>query len=96
MSGFPYYIVMSNSSCKKHPRDRNVLAKDVVNEATGQNPLAGSEEEQVNSDKDPNAVKAGRLGGLKGGKARARKLTADERRAIAKKSANARWQKTSD
>ena len=87
---------MSNSSRKKRLRDRDVLTKELENEATGQKPSGGSEEEQVDSDKDPNAVKVGRLGGLKGAKARARKLTADERRAIAKKAANARWQKTSD
>jgi hypothetical protein len=36
---------------------------------------------------------AGRLGGLKGGKARAEKLTPEERAAIAKKAAEARWSK---
>jgi hypothetical protein len=36
---------------------------------------------------------AGRLGGLKGGKARAEKLTSEERKAIAKKAAEARWSK---
>jgi hypothetical protein len=41
--------------------------------------------------KNPAAVELGRLGGLKGGKARAIKLTADERKDIAKKAANARW-----
>lgn len=40
------------------------------------------------------AAKAlGRLGGLKGGKARAEKLAPAERRAIAKKAAEARWEK---
>ena len=37
------------------------------------------------------AVALGRLGGLKGGKARAAKLTEEQRRAIAKKAARARW-----
>jgi hypothetical protein len=36
---------------------------------------------------------AGRLGGLIGGKARAEKLTSEERKAIAKKAAEARWSK---
>ena len=40
--------------------------------------------------KDPAAVALGRKGGLKGGKARAKKLTAEERSAIAKKAAKAR------
>lgn len=43
--------------------------------------------------KNPAAVLLGRLGGLKGGKARAQKLSAVERSAIAKKAAEARWQK---
>jgi hypothetical protein len=44
-------------------------------------------------EKNPAAVALGRLGGLKGGKARAEKLTANKRSAIAKKAAKARWQK---
>ncbi len=39
---------------------------------------------------------AGRLGGLKGGKARAEKLSSDERKAIAKKAAEQRWAKHRD
>lgn len=41
--------------------------------------------------KNPAAVALGRLGGLKGGKARAAKLSERERRAIAQKAATARW-----
>jgi hypothetical protein len=44
--------------------------------------------------KNPAAVALGRLGGLKGGKARAEKLSAKKRKAIAKKAAEARWRKT--
>jgi hypothetical protein len=44
-------------------------------------------------EKNPAAVALGRLGGLKGGKARAEKLTSAKRKAIAKKAAKARWQK---
>lgn len=43
--------------------------------------------------KNPAAVALGRLGGKKGGEARAKKLTAEQRRAIAKKAAEARWRK---
>jgi hypothetical protein len=42
-------------------------------------------------EKNPAAVALGRLGGLKGGKARADKLTAEQRKAIAKKAAQKRW-----
>lgn len=43
--------------------------------------------------KNPAAVALGRLGGLKGGKARAAKLTAAERSASARKAVLARWAK---
>lgn len=46
------------------------------------------------AEKNPAAVALGRLGGLKGGKARAAKLSDEERSEIAKKAANARWGKT--
>ena len=45
-------------------------------------------------DKVPSAVRAGRLGGLKGGKARAKTLTPTRRKQIAKKAARTRWPKT--
>lgn len=45
----------------------------------------------VPAEKNPAAVLLGRLGGLKGGKARAKKLTKEQRSEIAKKAAQARW-----
>jgi hypothetical protein len=50
-----------------------------------------AESQQESGEKNPAAVALGRLGGLKGGKARAKKLTAKERSEIAKKAAQARW-----
>jgi hypothetical protein len=47
--------------------------------------------QNVVAGKDPAAVTLGRRGGLKGGKARAAKLTAEQRSDIAKKAADARW-----
>jgi hypothetical protein len=47
----------------------------------------------VKSKKNPAAVALGRLGGLKGGKARAKVMTAAERKASARKAAVARWSK---
>lgn len=44
-------------------------------------------------EKNPAAVELGRLGGRKGGKARAEKLTAEQRKEIARKAAKARWEK---
>jgi hypothetical protein len=71
---------------RKRPRDVNELAKQLVGEATG-------EIEPVDPDagKDPAAVALGRKGGLKGGKARAAKMTPEERSAAARNAAAARW-----
>jgi hypothetical protein len=44
-------------------------------------------------EKNPAAVALGKLGGRKGGKARAEKLTPEQRSEIARKAANARWAK---
>lgn len=71
---------------RKRPRDPNQLAKLVVDLATGE-----AEEPNPDVGKDPAAVALGRKGGLKGGKARAEKLTPAERSAAAKNAAKARW-----
>lgn len=62
------------------------LAASIVSEATEAN-ISGL----TIKNKNPHAVALGRLGGKKGGKARAEKLTADQRIEIAKKAAQARW-----
>jgi len=77
---------MPERSSKKKPRDINALAAAIVDEATNEDLPA----DQVPT-KDPNAVALGRRGGLKGGKARAASLTPEERSAIAKRAAVARW-----
>lgn len=81
---------MPDRSRKPRPRDPNQLAKLIVDIATGQvedKPDA----RPGNSVKDPAAVSLGRRGGLKGGKARADKLSARKRSEIARKAAAARW-----
>jgi hypothetical protein len=65
-------------------RDLNELAASIVAEATR------DERSDPAADESP-AVQNGRLGGLKGGKARAEKLSAERRREIAQKAAQARW-----
>ena len=70
----------------KRPRDPNQLAKLIADIATGE-----VTETQTDDGKDPAAVALGRKGGLKGGEARAKKLTAEQRSEIAKKAAKARW-----
>ncbi len=70
---------------KKRPRDPNQLAKSIIGIAIGQ-----IDDREPDSGKDPAAVALGR----KGGKARAAKLSKDERETIAKKAARGRWQKS--
>ena len=67
--------------------DMNQLAKSIVDMATGD-----KDENKVPA-KNPAAVALGRLGGLKGGKARAKSLSAKRRSEIAKKAAKKRWEK---
>ncbi len=71
------------------PTDINQLAAKIVEMATNEQP-------PEDDGKDPAAVALGRKGGLKGGHARAAKLTAEERKASAQKAAAARWVKKSD
>lgn len=77
-----------SSNNKGRTPDVNKLAKSIVDLATG-NPIA----EEPQPIKNQAAVELGRLGGLKGGKARAEKLSAKKRSQIAKQAAIARWNK---
>lgn len=67
--------------------DPNVTAFNVIQEATSED----DEPTEAPRVKNPAAVALGRLGGLKGGKARAAKLTPERRQEIARKAARARW-----
>jgi hypothetical protein len=60
-------------------KDVNQIAKSILDKAT-----------QLR-EKNPAAVALGRLGGLKGGKVRAERLSSKKRKAIAQKAAKARW-----
>jgi hypothetical protein len=71
------------------PTDLNSLAAKIVDVATNEQPPA-------DDGKDPAAVALGRKGGLKGGRARAEKMTPEERREMARKMAAARWGKSTD
>jgi hypothetical protein len=79
-------IAMPKRSSK---RDVNQIAKSIIDQISGDTtpPIPGSPQ------KNPAAVALGRLGGLKGGKARAEKLSKSARKAIARRAANARWRK---
>ncbi len=69
---------------KQGPEDLNQSAFRVVSEATEEN-------KDIPPNKNPAAVALGRLGGLKGGKVRAENLSAEQRSAIARHAALARW-----
>jgi hypothetical protein len=68
--------------------DVNQMAANMIDAISGDLPA-----EQPDPNKNPNAVALGRLGGLKGGRARADSLSAKKRREIALKAATARWSK---
>jgi len=72
----------------KPPVELNKLAAFIVDQTTNEEP-----EPEEKPTKNPAAVELGRLGGLKGGAARAKRLTAKRRSEIAKKAASARWKK---
>ena len=76
------------SRTHKRPRDPNQLGKLIVDISTGgAEDWSPPEAEQ----KNPAAVALGRMGGLKGGKARAEKMSPRQRSMAARKAAKARW-----
>ncbi len=79
---------MPERSSTKRPRDLNQLAAAIVDAATDE-----AAPEPVDDGKDPAAVALGRKGGKKGGAARAKALTPEQRKEIARKAAAARWGK---
>lgn len=72
----------------KKPADLNRLAAAIVGDATDEEGAAPIKQDDG---KDPAAVALGRRGGLKGGNARAQKLSAKQRSDIARKAATTRW-----
>jgi hypothetical protein len=81
--------MLKRSRKKKLPRDVNARAHAIGEMATSELPP-----ELPDEGKNPAAVALGRLGGLKGGKARAAKLSKAARSASARKAARARWSKS--
>ena len=75
-------------SSKPLPKDSNQLAHKIVQLSTEE-----PEEQPKRSEISKYLAEIGRKGGLKGGKARAEKLSAKKRTNIAKKAAEARWNK---
>jgi hypothetical protein len=73
-------------------RDFTIRARQSVDKAIGEHPDGGPIDD-LETKKNPHAVALGRLGGRKGGKARAQKLSAEKRKEIATKAARKRWGK---
>jgi hypothetical protein len=87
-------IIMDKKPRKqKRDYDFAVNAFRVVQEATGQTPDPQEPKSISPEDKHAAAVALGRLGGLKGGKARTEKLSPERRKEIAQRAASARWGK---
>ena len=82
---------MPKRSSIKRPRskDENVLAKSVIDQIIEE--TESPDFDKSSKEKNPAAVALGRLGGLKGGKARAASLSPKKRKEIAEKAAKARW-----
>jgi hypothetical protein len=74
---------MLKRTSKAETEDINLIAAKIVGQVVGSNV----------AQKNQAAVELGRLGGLKGGRARADKLSPERRKEIARKAARARWEK---
>jgi hypothetical protein len=83
----------SSKRGERPPRDPNEAAARLVRLAAGEEDEPAAEPEPTPPGKNPAAVALGRLGGKKGGKARAKALSKEERSAIARLAAQRRWQK---
>jgi hypothetical protein len=84
---------MPTRSSKPRDHDFATNARRIVEQTIGEH-LDGTPLEDPNAGKNPAAVALGKLGGPKGGVARAAKLSPQKRKAIAKKAAAARWHPT--
>jgi hypothetical protein len=91
-------IMPKRSSKKSKPKDISQLARAIVEEVTGESlashTLLKDPPKEPIRKKNPAAVALGKLGGKKGGTARAKKLTPEQRKAIAQKAARARWDRS--
>lgn len=87
-SGRPAGRPGSDDAASRRPRDLNQLAASIVDDTVREGPAEPVPEDAGDAQR---LRENGRRGGLKGGKARADKLSAEERSAIAKRAARARW-----
>lgn len=88
---------MPKRSSTNDQRDLSQLAKSIVDEATSDSaPDAEPTLAPRSNGKNPAAVALGKLGGKKGGPARANKLSKERRSEISKKAAQTRWEKAKE
>ena len=78
---------------REDPTDPILMAARAFRQATGEEPKSGPPAPPPEREKNPAAVALGRLGGKKGGKARADSLSARRRTEIARRAAKSRWKK---
>jgi hypothetical protein len=83
---------MPRRSSRGEDHDFATVAHRVVEQSIGEK-LSGEPLDDPNKGKNPAAVALGKLGGAKGGRARAKKLTPEQRADIARMAAAARWKK---
>jgi hypothetical protein len=76
-------------------RDFMQVGRAIVEQAIGEQMDGSPLPEPPKDERNPHAVALGSMGGKKGGKARAEKLTAERRQEIAKRAAGSRWNKSS-
>jgi hypothetical protein len=81
---------MPTRSSKPKDHDFATVARRVAEQAMGEK-LDGSPLDDANTGKNPAAVALGKLGGAKGGKARAKALSPEQRKEIARNAASIRW-----
>jgi hypothetical protein len=82
------------SKRSKPKRDFMQVARGIVEQAIGEQMNGSPLPEPPKDRRNPHAVALGSMGGKKGGKARAKVLSAAKRRSIAKKAAKSRWAKS--
>jgi hypothetical protein len=87
-----YNRIMPTRSSKPKDHDFATVARRVVEQTIGEH-LDGTPLVDPNAGKNPAAVALGKLGGAKGGAARAAALSPRKRKMIAKKAAAARWKR---
>jgi hypothetical protein len=87
--------VVPDAEPKKRKPPRPAKKRDAADVDRADSEGMGQPQGRPPKEKNPAAVALGKLGGLKGGKARAESLTPAKRKAIAKKAAKARWDQKS-